>query len=279
MTGSGHEDGIVTVVLGHSDLQPLVVLGLVCHGQGVGDLTAADGILAGDIAVLAGLQHQRNVPNGGMEQGHHNTVALTAGLGAIQSAQNTGSQIDAHLMIAEAGDGQHGDGLLVKQGAQHAAACEEGSVVEAGQILVGALLAVAGDETVHQSGVLLMEGLVVEAGLLQGVLTPVGDKDIRLGDQLLQSLTACRSLGVQCDALLVGVFQGVGGVLAVVLRTALVDSGETQGIAAGGLHLNDLSTEVCQIAGAAGSSDEGSQFNDLDTFQGALDLAHSLVSS
>lgn len=71
-------------------------------------------------------------------------------------------------MVAEAGDGQHGQGVLVKQGAQDTAAGKESGEVEAGQVLVGALLAVAGHEAVHQFGVAGVERLVVQTGLFRG---------------------------------------------------------------------------------------------------------------
>lgn len=87
----------------------------------------------------------------------------------------------------------HGQGVLIEQGAQDAAAGKESGEVKTGQVLVGALLAVAGDEAVHQFGVAGVERLIVQTGLLQGVLPPVGDEDVRLGDELLQ---ASRPAGV-----------------------------------------------------------------------------------
>lgn len=42
-------------------------------------------------------------------------------------------------VVAEAGDGQHGQGVLIEQGAQDTAAGKESGEVEAGQVLVGAL--------------------------------------------------------------------------------------------------------------------------------------------
>ena len=180
-------------------------------------------------------------------------------------------------MVTKAGDGQHGQGVLVKQGAQHAAAGEKGGEIEARQILVGALLTVTGDKAVHQRGILGMEGLVIQARLLQGILAPVGDEDVSAGDELFQRLASGGGLGVQGDTGLVGVLQIVGGVLLLILRTALVDGGVAQGIAGGSLDLNDLGAQVGQEACAAGSGDEGSQFDDLDALQRAFDLTHGLV--
>ena len=214
-----------------------------------------------------------------MEQGDDDAVALAGLLGAVQGRQHAGGQVQAHLVVTEAGDGQHGQGVLIEQGAQHAAAGKEGGEVEAGEILVGALLAVAGDEAVHQGGVLGVEGIVVQACLLQGVLAPVGDEDVRLGDQLLQGLTAGGRLGVQGDAGLVGVLQVVGGVLLLILGTALVDGGVAQGVACGSLNLDDLGAQVGQEACAAGRGDEGSQLDDLDALQRAFDLTHGFGSS
>lgn len=182
-------------------------------------------------------------------------------------------------MVAEAGNGQHGQGVLVKQGAQHAAAGKEGGEVEAGEILVGALFAVAGDEAVHQRGILGVEGVVVQTRLLQGVLTPVGDEDVGTGDQLLQRLAAGGRLGVQGDAGLVGVLQIVGGVFLLILRTALVNGGVAQGVACGSLDLDDLGAQIGQKACAAGSGNEGGQLDDLDALQRAFDLTHGLGSS
>ena len=60
------------------------------------------------------------------------------------------------------------------------------------------------------------------------------------GDELFQRLAAGGRLGVQADAGLAGVLQIVGGVLLLILGTALVDSGVAQGVAGGGLDLDDL---------------------------------------
>ena len=177
-------------------------------------------------------------------------------------------------MVAEAGDGQHGQGVLIEQGAQDAAAGKESGEVEAGQILVGALLAVAGHEAVHQPGVLGVERLIVQTGLLQGVLPPVGDEDVRLGDELLQRLTAGGGLGVQADAGLAGVLQIVGGVLLLILGTALVDGGVAQGVAGGGLDLDDLGAQIRQKAGAAGGGDKGGQLQHLYALEGTLYFTH-----
>ena len=274
MADGGHEDGIVAVVLGHGDLEPLVVLGLVRHHQRIGQGAAGQRILGGGIAVLAGLQQQGHVPDGAVEQGHHHAVADARLPGAVQSRQHTGGQIHTHLMVAEAGDGQHGQGVLVKQGAQNAAAGEEGGKIEAGQILVGPLLTVAGHEAVHQLGVLGVERFVVQTGLLQRVLPPVGDEDVRLGDELFQRLAAGGGLGVQADTGLAGVLQIVGGVLLLILRTALVDGGVAQGVAGGGFYLDDLGAQIRQKAGAAGGGNKGGQLQHLHALEGTFHFAH-----
>ena len=140
-----------------------------------------------------------------------------------------------------------------------------------------AFFAVAGDKTVHQRGILFVQRFVVQTRLLQGILAPVGDEDVSAGDELFQRLASSGGLGVQGDTGLVGVLQIVGGVLLLILRTALVDGGVAQGIACGSLDLNDLGAQVGQEACAAGSGDEGSQFDDLDALQRAFDLTHGLV--
>ena len=274
MADGGHKDGIVAVVLGHGDLKPLVVLGLVAHHQGIGQGAAGQRILGGGVAVLAGLQQQGHVPNGAVEQGDHHTVADAGLAGAVQGRQHAGGQVHTHLVIAKAGDGQHGQRVLVKQCAQNAAAGEEGGEIEAGQILVRALLAVAGHEAVDQLGILGVERIIVQTRLLQGVLTPVGDEDVRLGDELFQGGAASLGLGVQADAGLAGVLQVVGGVLLLILRTALVDGGVAQGITGGCFHLDDLRAQVGQETGAAGGGDERGQLQNFYPFQGALDFTH-----
>ena len=262
------------VVLGHGDLEPLVVLGLVAHHQRVGQRPAGQGVLGALGAVLAGLQQQGHVPDGAVEQRHHHAVALAGLTGAVQRRQNTAGQIHAHLMVAEAGDGQHGQGVPVKQGAQDAAAGEERRKVEAGQVLVGALLAVAGHEAVHQLGVAGVQRVIVQRRLLQGVLAPVGDEDVGLGDQLLQRFAAGGGLGVQAHAGLARVLQIVGGVLLLIQGTALVDGGVAQGIAGGSLDLDDLGAQVSQETGAAGSGDERGQLHDLHSLKGAFYFTH-----
>ena len=213
-----------------------------------------------------------------MEQGDDDAVADTRLTGAVQGRQHAGGQIHTDLMVAEAGDGQHGQGVLVEQGAQHAAAGEERREVEARQILVGALLAVAGDEAVDQLGVFRVQRVIVESRLLQGVLTPVGDEDVRAGDELFQRLAAGGRLGVQADAGLAGVLQIVRGVLLLILRTALVHGRVAQGIARRGLNLDDLGAQIRQKAGAAGGGDEGSQLDDLHALKGTFHFTHKLSS-
>ena len=274
MADGAHKDGIVAVVLGHGDLEPLVVLGLVGHHQGIGQGAAGQGVLGGGIAVLAGLQQQGDIPDGAVEQGDHHAVANARLAGAVQGRQHTGGQVHTHLMVAEAGDGQHGQGVLIEQSAQDTAAGKESGEVEAGQVLVGALLAVAGHEGIHQLGVLGVERLIVQTGLFQRVLPPVGDEDIRLGDELLQRLTAGGGLGVQADAGLAGVLQIIGGVLLLVLGTALVDSGVAQGVAGGGFDLDDLGAQIRQKAGAAGGGDKGGQLQHLYALEGTLYFTH-----
>ena len=133
----------------------------MAHHQGIGQGAAGQRILGGGVAVLAGLQQQGHVPNGAVEQGDHHTVADAGLAGAVQGRQHAGGQVHTHLVIAKAGDGQHGQGVLVKQRAQNAAAGEEGGEIEAGQILVRALLAVAGHEAVDQLGILGVERIIV----------------------------------------------------------------------------------------------------------------------
>ena len=209
-----------------------------------------------------------------MEQGHHHAVALPRLAGAVQRRQNTAGQIHAHLMVAEAGDGQHGQGVPVKQRAQNTAAGEERREVEAGQILVGALFAVAGHEAVYQSGIAGVQRVVIQPRLFQGVLTPVGDKDVGLGDELLQRLAAGGGLGVQAHAGLARVLQIIGGVLLLIQRTALVDGGVAQGVAGGRFDLDDLRAQIGQKTGAAGSGDERGQLHDLHSLKGAFYFTH-----
>ena len=248
------------------------------HNQRVRQRAAGERILRGGVAVLAGLQDQGDVPDGAVEQGDDDAVADTRLTGAVQGRQHAGGQIHTDLMVAEAGDGQHGQGVLVEQGAQHAAAGEERREVEARQILVGALLAVAGDEAVDQLGVFRVQRVIVESRLLQGVLTPVGDEDVRAGDELFQRLAAGGRLGVQADAGLAGVLQIVRGVLLLILRTALVHGRVAQGIARRGLNLDDLGAQIRQKAGAAGGGEEGSQLDDLHALKGTFHFTHKLSS-
>ena len=133
----------------------------MAHHQRVGQGAAGQGVLGGGVAVLAGLQDQGHVPDGAVEQGDDDAVADTGLPGAVQGRQHAGGQVHTHLVVAEAGDGQHGQGVLVKQRAQDAAPGKEGGEIEAGQVLVRAFFAVAGDEAVDQLGVLGVERIVV----------------------------------------------------------------------------------------------------------------------
>ena len=119
-----------------------------------------------------------------------------------------------------------------------------------------------------------MERFVVQTGLLQWVLPPVGDEDVRLGNELFQRLAAGGGLGVQADTGLAGVLQIVGGILLLILGTAFVDGGIAQGITGGGFYLDDLGAQIRQKAGAAGGGNKGGQLQHLHALEGTFHFAH-----
>ena len=184
----GDELIILYVVLRHSQLEPAAIAGLVGHVQLVGNLIAADGELGGRIAVLSSLQEQRDIPDAAMEQADHHLVALSSRLGTKQSGQNAAGQIHADLMVTKARDRSHGDGRSVIHRAHDASTCEVSGKVKTRQILIRAFLTITTDKAHDQRGILCVQGLIIQTSAFQRVLTPVGDKDIGLCNQLFHGL-------------------------------------------------------------------------------------------
>lgn len=113
-----------------------------------------------------------------MQQADDDLVAAAGVLRAVKGGDEACGEIHCHLVVAETGNGQHGHAVDVVHGAKYAAAGEVGGEVKAGQILVGALLAVAAD-TAHDEGrIALLQALVVEPGTLERLLAPVGYEDV-----------------------------------------------------------------------------------------------------
>ena len=144
--------------------------------------------------------------------------------------------------------------------------------------LVRALLAVAGDVAVYQLRELCLQALIVQTLFFQGLFPDVGDENIGGSDELQKGFQALGGLGVQADAPLVGVVQVETGVLVVAQGAALVDGGAPEGVAAGGLHFDDVRAQVGQVAGAGGSGHKGGHLNDFDALQGAGELGHGDTS-
>ena len=276
LPAQGLDKPVVQRVVGRGGkLDPPAIAGFVGHSERVCDVLPGHGVASGRLAVLGALQHGGHRPDGGVEQAYRHHVALAGFFRPVQCRQQAGGQIHSHRVVAEPRHGEHGGGILVKQGAQDAAPGKISGEIKPRQVLVRALFAVAGDVAHHQLGVLGLQRLPVQAGLDEGLVAHVGEKDVRPGNELFQRLPPLGGLGVQTDVTFVGVVQVEAGVFQIAGGTAFVDSGIAVGVAAGGLHLHHLRAQVGQIAAAGRRGDECGKLHDFDAREGAGELVHN----
>ena len=168
-------------------------------------------------------------------------------------------------MVAHAGDQVAGPLVLLAEGVHNAAAGPECGEVIAGEVLIGTLVAVAGEGAVNHLGELLVELIIGEAGLCQSLGTPVGEEDIGVLKELEEDLLTGLALEVQNDAALVGVFQIEGGVLIGAAAATLADAVPANCVAALGLDLDNVGAVVSKESCAGRNCDEGTELNNFES--------------
>ena len=141
----------------------------------------------------------------------------------------------------------------------------EGGDVEARQVGVRALEAVAGDHGVHQARIVPAQGRFVETGALQGGGTDIGQEHIRRGGQPGEGVPAFRSRDVQDDGALAAVIDGEGGISG----DSILGVGEDMAhrIAFRTFNLDDVCAPVAQDSRGARCGNVGGKFDNLQTLE------------
>ena len=213
-----------------------------------------------------------------MEEGYYNLIAFTGSLCTIQRCQYAGRQVHCHLVISEALYGEHRQALFISQRSQNSASCIECGEIESRQIFVRSHFAVSGNITEYQCRILCVESFPIQAGSLQRSLTPVADKYIRIGDQLLQSFSSFFGFRVQGNTSLAGILQVVGCVFLLIQRTTFVYSGVSQRVSLRSFHFDNVCTQVSEESCGTRSGNKCCQLYNLHPFQGESYFAHFITS-
>ena len=209
-----------------------------------------------------------------MQQVGGNILAL-AGFGcAIECAQNASSQREGSLVVAQSRNEVRRNGALLVQRSRPAGTSKERGVVKAGQVLVGALVAIAREAGVNKLGVLALQLVIGEILASKRAGAPVGQENVSVVKELEQHFFALRLAKVQHDALLVGVFEVKVGVLVRVGRTALIRSSEAQIVTLGRFDLDNFGTHVSKNTANGRNRDERRHFNDLHAIERTLNVFH-----
>ena len=188
----------------------------------------------------------------------------------VERREDAGGQVHSDVVVAGSRDDVHGQAALLAKRLQVAAAGEEGGEVESGQVLVRSLLAVSRADRVDELGEALFQALVVEALALERALAPVCDEDVGVFEQREEGLAPLLRFRVDGDVELVRVLQLPRGVLVPIEGPAFRGGREPQGVALGGLDLDDRRSLVGQETAGRGGRDEVRQFDDFDAFEQLL---------
>ena len=192
----------------------------------------------------------------------------------VERRHDAGREVHARHVVAGAGDQVDGPLAFLAQRLHEAAPRPERGEVIARKVLVGALVAVAGQCSVHQLREPLVERLVAEAVLLERLRAPVRQEDVRVLEQLKEDLASALGLQVQDDAFFIRVFEVERRVLEGASAASFADAGPADRVAALRFDLNDLGALVRQEPGACRDRDHGAELNDFYAFQC---LAHGFL--
>ena len=225
-------------------------------------------------AVLGTLNLERLNPNSGVQKIGGNVFALASLSGSIERAQNASGQRESGLMVAQGGNQVRRNGTLLIQRPRPAGTSKERGVVKAGQILVGAFVAIARETCINELGVLDLQLVISEVLACERAGAPVGQENVSVIKQFEQHFFALRLTKVQYDTLLVGVFKVEVGVFVRVGRTALVRSSEAQIVTLGRFDLDNFGTHVGKNTANSRNSDERRHFNDLHAIERTLNVFH-----
>ena len=132
--------------------------------------------------------------------------------------------------------------------------------VEGGAVLVGPLVAEAGDRAMDEPRIARFESCSVESHLVEDGRAKIVDQNIRASDEFEQRLAVLGLGRVEHDALLVAIVGDEGRAILPAMATP-------EGISLGSLHLDHLGTEIGEHHGRQWSGDEIPEFDDAQPFE------------
>ena len=209
-----------------------------------------------------------------MQQVGGNVLALASFGGAIERTQNASGQRESSLVVAQGRNQVRRNGALLIERSRPARASEERGVVKAGQVFVGALVAIAREASVDELGVLDLQLVIGKILTRKCAGAPVSQENVGVVEHLEQHFFTLGLAKVKHDALLVGILEVKVGILVRVGRTALVRSSEAQIVALGGFNLDNFGTHVGKNTANGGNRDERRHFNDLHAIERTLNVFH-----
>ena len=214
------------------------------------------GNLAGGKVYLhhAGFRHHAAVG-----KGYVDLLSLAGHIPIAESRQNTDDQIQSAHHIAEGGAAANRVGIRPAGDAHNAPGLGHGVVT--GTAAVGSCCAEAGDGTVNQTGIDLLQGFIAQAKLLHGAGPEVLNEDIHVFHQLQKYILSL--LQIQSDALLAAVE------VFVIAADTVFHRCEISAVVAGSglLQLNHLGAQIPQQCAGGGGCQHTSHVQDADSFQ------------
>ena len=138
---------------------------------------------------------------------------------------------------------------------------------EAGAVLVGPGLAVAGNPHQHQAGIHGLQLVRPQAPLLHGAGAKILAEDVGLGDEALEKGRAFGLAQVEGDGLLVALLREPGVTVAPRTRGAELAERIAEPRL---LHLDDLGAELAEDGRGEGPGDEGRKVDDTDALERQL---------
>jgi hypothetical protein len=219
--------------------------GGVARAQRFGDLAPGQ-------VVLAAVGEEGNLA---VQQADVNRLSTSGKRPLVEGGQNAvdGEHPAGHI----AHRGAHTDGLAAEfPGVAHDAAPCLYDEVEGGAVFKRACFAVAGDGAGNDTGINLLQGIIVYLQSFGNAGAVVIDDDIGFFDQFVKYLPAPVAIQVEDDALFVAV---MGNKIGAFPFKHIGGCATTTVAGTGPLDLDNFRAQISQNHGAVGSGDDGGQ--------------------
>ena len=229
--------------------------GLIAVADALGDPAAGEIDLVDDLQGGDHAVHQSHV--------HH--LADAGLLGVDVGGLHADGEAQARQHVADGGAAA-GGAAAGPAGDAHEAAHGLGHDVVAGPVMIGAVLAEAGDAAVDQLGVDFLQHVIAQAQLLHGAGAEVLDEDIGLLYQILEDLLALGGLEIQGETALIAV--EIDEVSAFPVKTRRIGAGIIT--LSGDFHLDDVGAHVREEHRAVRPRQNPGQINYGNAFQSSF---------